>query len=257
MATITLTALATAAALDLGAIDPAEGLTATQIANALTAGNQMLQSWSIDQRFILSVVVTQNLALTSGVQKYTIGTGGAFNITRPDAIISANADVTTSASTAYTATGDPRYAPGGAGSKMIVPLKVLTADEWAALPMRDVAKVFPQGIFYDRANAAGLGNVFIDNQLGGTLDIVTWTPLSTFVDATTPLTVPEPSYLELMEYGLAIRMVNQFPGLILSDVVKSLYSDAENRVKTLNAQLVGAGGMQPAEAPAAAQQAAQ
>lgn len=255
MATVTLTALATQAALDIGAIDPAEGLTTTQIANALNAANQMLQSWSIDQRFILSVLVTQNLTLTSGVQKYTIGTGGAFNIARPAAIISANADVTTSASSAYTATGDPQYAPAAAGSKMIVPLDIVTAEQWNAAPMRDVAKVFPRILFYDRSNAAGLGNVFIDNQLGGTLDIVTWTPLSTFVDATTPLTVPDPSYLEMMEYGLAIRMANQFPGVIVPDNVPRLYTDAENRVKSLNAQLVSLGAQQTAAAPQATAQA--
>lgn len=251
MATVTLTALANAAALDIGAVDPGEGLSATQIANALVSANQMLGSWSIDQRFILQVLVTQTLTLTSGVQNYTIGSGGAFNLSaRPAAIIAANADVTTAAATAYAATGDPQYAPGAVASnnKMICPLKILTAEEWTALPLRDIAKVFPRALFYDRANVAGLGKVYIDNQLGGTLDIVTWVALSQFVDATTALTVPDPAYLELMEYGLAVRMLPQFPGLPMPPTLPNLYSDAEARVKTLNGQLVGQGGLQPAAA---------
>lgn len=248
MSTITLTSLATAAALDLGAIDPAEGLTSTQIANALVAGNQMLGSWSIDQRFILQVLKT-TASLVSGTQSYTIGTGGAINVARPAAIVAASATVTTAASAAYSATGDPQYAPGGAGSQMVVPLKILTAEEWTAFPNRGLLQVFPKGLFYDRQNNAGLGTVYIaPNQLGGSLEIITWTALSQFVDATTPLTVPDPSYLELMEYGLAVRMAPQFPGLIIPDTVKLLYTDAENRVKTLNSQLLGAQGAQPAAA---------
>lgn len=251
-----MTALANAAALDIGAVDPAEGLTATQIANALIVGNQMLGSWSIDQRFILQVLRTANVPMNGGQQQYTIGIGGNINITRPAAIIAAAADVTGAAATAYAATGDPQYAPAAGGSTMISPLKVFTAEEWESLPMRDILKVFPRGIFYDRQNVGGLGNVFIDGNKGGTMEFVTWSPLAQFVDATTPLTVPDPAYLELMEYGLAVRMVVQFPGLVLPENVARLYSDAENRVKALNAQLVGVGAEQTAAAPAATEQAA-
>lgn len=257
MATVTLTALANAAALDIGATDPGEALSSTQIANALQTANQMLGSWSIDQRFILSVLVSQSLTLTSGTQSYTIGSGGTWNITRPAAIIAANADITTAASTAYSATGDPQYAPAAAGSRMISPLKITTAEEWESWPMRDVAKVFPKALFYDRANNSGLGKVYVDLSLGGTVDIITWTVISQFADATTPLTVPDPAYLELMEYGLAVRMLIQFPGLAMPPTLPNLYSDAEARVKALNGQLVGQSGLQPAAVPQATQQATQ
>src|SRR5689334_22711385 len=143
MATLTLTRAATLAAQFRGGVDPGEGLSSTQIADSLELCNDMLASWSIDQRYIPQVLVTLAQTLVSGTQAYTIGSGGTINVTRPVAIISANADVTTAASAAYAATGDPQYAPGAASSKMISPLKILTAEEWAAFPMRDVAKVFP------------------------------------------------------------------------------------------------------------------
>lgn len=247
--TITLTALATAAALDMGGVDPGEGLNATQLALLLTQGNQMLASWSIDQRFILSLLVTSNLPLTSGTIAYTIGSGGAFNLVRPAAIISATALITTAASTAYTATGDPQFAPAAAGSTMAVPLKILTSQEFAEFPNRNLHQPFPKGLFYDRGNSAGLGNVFIvPITLGGTLEIETWQPLGEFVDATTPLTLPDPAYAEMMEYGLALRSTQIFPGVPIPEWVKVGYDDASKRVMTLNAQLVGAEAMQPAAA---------
>jgi hypothetical protein len=257
VATVTLTNLATAAALDMGGIDPGEGLNSTQLALLLTQANQMLASWSIDQRFILSLLVTGNLTLTSGTLAYTIGTGQNFNIARPAAIISATAFVTSAASTAYAATGDPRYAEGAAGSSMAVPLKILTAEEFSDFPDRALRQVFPKGLFYDRGNAGSppVGNVFIvPINLGGTLEIVTWSPLPQFVDATTTYTLPDPAYAEMMEYGLALRSTQIFPGVQIPDWVKVGYDDASKRVMTLNAQLVGAQGMQPAASePAAAE----
>jgi len=252
---VTLTALANAASLDMGGIDPGEGLNSTQLALALTQANQMLASWSIDQRFILSILVTQNLPLTAGTLSYSIGSGGTFNITRPAAIVSANALITSAASTAFISTGDPQYALGAAGAVISVPLKILTAEEFAAFPERNLHQVFPKGLFYDRQNAAGLGNVYIvPIPLGGSLEIETWTPLSEFVDATTALTLPDPAYAEMMEYGLAMRLTQIFPGVPIPPWVAAGFADASKRVQTLNAQLVGAQGLQPAASePAAAE----
>ena len=95
---------------------------------------------------------------------------------------------------------------------MIAPLKILTAEEWNTLPMRDVAKVFPRALFYDRANVSGVGKLYFDNQLGGTFDLTTWVVLAQFVDATTPYTLPDPAYAEMMEYALALRSTQIFPG---------------------------------------------
>ena len=76
------------------------------------------------------------LPLTSGDSGLLIGSGATVDITRPNAIISANADAAAAAASAYAATGDPQFAPGAAGSRMIAPLKILTAEEWNSLPMR-------------------------------------------------------------------------------------------------------------------------
>jgi hypothetical protein len=256
---LTLTAVATAAALDLGAIDQGEGLTSTQIANALISANQMLAQWSIDQRFIVADLFEQNMALTANVQKYSIGfdTSGApnlaFGLTRPIAITAASVNITATGIAAFAATGDPQYAISAAGAIDSRPLTILTAEAFAAMPNKDVSSVFPKGIFYDRENLINTsstgfyGNVWIvPTPLGGTVDIHAWAPINGFVNATTPLILQDASYAELIEYGLALRMSAQFPGMPIPEWVKVGYAAAERRVMTLNGQILGSDGDQPA-----------
>lgn len=250
MATLTLTALAGMAADALGCLDSGEGLSTQQKADALLYVNQMLAGWSQDQRMIPSLLVTPNLALVSGTQSYTIGTGATFAIARPLAIVSASAKITTAGSTAYDATGDPQYAQAKAGSIVSVPLKPLTAEEFSSFPNRDVFQVYPKGFFYDRAlvGTPVVGKIWIlPTPRGGTLEITSWQPITQFVDATTALTIPDDGYQEMMVYGAAIRMAPRMSVPVPDEVIK-LYAAAESRVATLNGQLLGGQGLQPAAA---------
>ncbi len=257
MATLTLTNVANAAARSIGVLDSGEGLSTQQKADALIYFNQMIAQFSLDQRMIPSLLVTSGLALVSGTQSYTIGAGGVFNITRPLAIVSANAKITTAGGAAYDATGDPQYAQAKAGSIVATPLKILTADEFAQFPNRDIGQVYPKGLFYDRAQITARGTIWIlPTPLGAasTLQITTWQPWAQFADATTALTIPDDGYQELIQYGGAIRMCQEM-NVPIPDGVMKLYDQAITRVATLNGQLVGAGGLQPAsvQSPAGAQ----
>ncbi len=257
MATLTLTNVANAAARSIGVLDSGEGLSTQQKADALIYFNQMIAQFSLDQRMVPSLLVTSGLALVSGTQSYTIGTGATWVLARPLAIVSMNIKITTSGSTAYDATGDPQYAQAKAGSTVATPVKPLTAEEFATFPNRDIPMVYPKGFFYDRAQIGTpvVGKVWIlPTPLGGSVQITTWQPWAQFADATTALTIPDDGYQELIQYGGAIRMAQEM-NVPVPDWVAKLYSEAEARVATLNGQLVGAGGMQPAsvQSPAGAQ----
>ena len=75
-------------------------------------------------------------------------------------------------------------------------------------------KVFPRALFYDRANVSGVGKIYFDNQLGGTFDLTTWVVLAQFARTLRRLThCPIRPYAEMMEYGLALRSTQIFPGM--------------------------------------------
>ena len=72
----------------IGAMAVGETLESDLANDGLMALNAMMDSWSIDN---LAAYGTDNktYTLSSNVQNYTIGTGGAFNGVRPDRIESA------------------------------------------------------------------------------------------------------------------------------------------------------------------------
>lgn len=251
MSTIILTEVANAAALDLGVIDPGEGLTSTQIANALISADQMLSMWSLDQRMIIST--TQMVApLASGLSNYVPSDFTPSVI--PLAVISAEVQLISGAAAAYAATGDPEWAVAAVTANtggITRPLKILVASEYDAFPDKFTPVTAPKGLYYNRDQATPIIYLLPPVRIpgssnGGNLILTVWFPMNVFADATTPYTLPNEGYAELIEYGLALRMSAQFPGTQIPEWVKVGYAAAERRVMTLNGQLLGAGGDQAA-----------
>jgi hypothetical protein len=69
----------------LGLIGPGQNAPAYMLADALEAMNMMLESWSSAPQSIY-VVTRDELTMSSLQTSYTIGTGGDFNVTRPQKI---------------------------------------------------------------------------------------------------------------------------------------------------------------------------
>jgi len=78
----------TDALLDLGVISDGETPTASQAAGGLRKLNNLIDAWNIDNMLVYGAV--QNIfPLVGGQAVYTMGTGGNFNIARPNRVMSA------------------------------------------------------------------------------------------------------------------------------------------------------------------------
>jgi hypothetical protein len=216
MATMTLTACANAAAQFLGVLNSGESLSAQEIADALSAANNLMDNWSSEQVMLLQLVETTQ-TLTAATQKYTIGTSQTWNMTRPAAIASASL---------INSTG-----PG-------IPIDVVNAVKWSSIPDRQAQSYLVKYLYYDRGFPTG--NVYVaPTPLGSTLSVqlVTWSPLSPFADATTPLTML-PGYARLLQLALAIEIAPQYEVAPTQTLMQN-YADAMARVRHLNAELIG------------------
>lgn len=227
MATLTLTAAATAAAQFLHVLDSGESLSAQQLADALAASNSLLDNWSSEEHMVPSLLL-QTFALTGNQQSYTIGTGLNFNVARPVAIPAAAMIVT-----AY-------------GSTQASEIKMLNAAEWASLPDRNSSSILVRSGFYDRA-LANAKVYFSPVPLGGSVELTMWSALTQFADTTTAITIPV-GYDRLIKLGLAIELAPQYD-MAPSETLVAMFADAVARVRSLNAQLLG----NAAAAPQAAQ----
>lgn len=220
MATLTLTQVATNAALQIGVMDSGEGLSAAQLADALFAVNNQIDNWSDESAMVMSLTIT-NFALVAATQSYTIGTGQTFNVTRPVAIPAAAYILTVS------------------GNTYQGPIEMLNARQWASLPNRGSTSLVVTKAFYDRGFPTG--RIYFSDIPAVTsgVDLTMWTPLTQFADATTPITI-QPGYSDLYVLGACISMAPMFQKEV-PKAVMARYQDEVARIRALNAQLLNDG----------------
>jgi hypothetical protein len=220
-----LTQAATAAAQFLHVLDPGESLSAQQLADALAACNNMLDSWSSDEGMILaSTELSFNTA--AGTQSYTIGPGMTIASTpAPRSIKAASASLT-----------------AGPGA----PLSVVDLLQWNQIPDRQSQSWHPKFVYHDHGSPTGI--IYLSPVPIGILAVKldTWTALTQFADTTTPITIL-PGYLRLIELGLALELAPQYV-VTPSQTLVALFADALGKVKGLNAKIFGGGAAAPGNA---------
>lgn len=209
MATRTLTVMANAAAQFLGVLDSGAALSSQQVADCLAAANDMIDNWSTEQTLILQALLLSTNCIVS-TQSYALGTR-AVKIVAAHNVLAA-----------------------GPSNE----IKVVSAEEWAAIPNRQSTSYLISYLFYDRGSPTGTFYVSdIPVASSGSIQIMYWAALSQFVDATTALTLL-PGYAELMTLGLTRLIASQFDFPIPESVEKN-YTEALERVRQLNAGLFG------------------
>ena len=145
--------------------------------------NSFMEGLSIDRGSVLSIT-QDNLALTAGTVSYTIGSGGAFNTTRPVKIV--NAFVRDS-------------------SNYDTPVDVIGQAAYNDIKIKSVGQTYPRCLYYDNAYVAGLGTIYLypAPQASLTLYINSYKQFSSFASVTTTL-VLAPGYQRMIESNFAI-----------------------------------------------------
>ncbi len=210
MATLTLTAAATAAAQFLMVIDPGEGLSTQQITDALAVANDLLDNWSSDQLFVPAVTLTTKTVTQNFQGPYALG----FSALAIEAA-------------AFTNSGGP----GG-------PLEVCDAEKWSRIPDRESASYILKYLFFDRQTTSHFYVSPLPQGSSLSVELTTWAALTQFADATTAITML-PGYALPFKLALALVLAPQYD----VEPSKTLIANAQEaiaRIRQLNAQLLPA-----------------
>jgi hypothetical protein len=193
---ITMTEFAYQAARDLGCLRAGQTLSTDILDDILIAGNQMLDSWLIDE-LAIPASTPQVYDLVAGQQSYTIGPNETpptgFTAPRPVEIEVANIILNTVSPVLRT------------------PLELIVVEQKAAIPVQDLPMTLPTRLYYAKNFdvSTGSGYLYI---WGGALyayqlEIFTWdqTVLSQFPDLTTAFIYP-PGYQRMIRKCLAVEI---------------------------------------------------
>jgi hypothetical protein len=195
--------------------------------DALVILNQMLDAFQAERTMIFSVQrFTQDVSanpffLTAGQQRYTLGTGGNFNIPRPARI--------------------SRYAILSLlnpAQPLELPLEELTPEGWAGkIPVKNIQSSLPQYVFDDQGFPSRNLDYWCVPNIQVQAVFYVWVALTTFPDLSTDITFP-PGYLEMLRYNLAIRLAPEWTGGPANPAVMMIAKESKARVESLNIPLI-------------------
>jgi hypothetical protein len=201
-----------------GVIGVGQAAAAEDTNDALLHLNQMISQWNRKRWLVYHLI---DAALTStGAQSYAVGTGGDFNIPRPDRL-----------EAAYF-----RQLVNDAPNLVDYPLTILASREDYSRIRLKTLSTWPETIFYDAAYPMGLVYPHPVPMAGlFELHLVTKDTLGQFATPATAVSLP-PEYLAALLWNLAVRLRSAYqmpPDAVAVAVAK----DALAVIRNANTQI--------------------
>lgn len=182
-----------------------ETLEAELANNGLEALNAMLESLSIDG--VMVYATQSNTFNLTGAQTYTVGTGGTFNMLRPDRIESAFATI-----------GGNDY-----------PLDIIDNAQWNDIFNKNLSSL-PSYIKYDAFTPLGLLSIY--PKATGTITLNTYLPLQVFSTLSTVVALPR-GYERMLAYNLALEIAPE-TGRPVTREVMMIAASSKSAIQRIN-----------------------
>lgn len=197
----------------LGVLAAGENIEAGDAQDALVSLNDMLETWNNDNLKVYSIN-RQVFPLTVGVQDYTLGTGGTFNIPRPNWIQNVS------------------IIPDASAPTLEIPIDMLRDEQWRNVAVKSLTSTFPT-LVYPHGDFP-LNTLSFWPAPSAACSAVLYTPVHVSAFATINDTVSFPNgYREALRFGLALRLAPNY-GIEPSATIVSLAMNALNWIRKVN-----------------------
>ncbi len=194
----------------IGAIAPGESMDAADAEDGLAEGNRMLASWSNDGLLIHAITAETPLTLTASDATVTMGAAGDI-ATRPLVI---------------------ERALIRDGTLDLPPLRLLTLDEYAAIPIKSLQSTYPTSLYDDGGYPQRTLMLWPVPSAAMSLVLFTLRALTSITTLDTVVSLP-PGYDDALIYNLAIRLAPEY-GRAVSDEIAALAMDTKAAIKRTN-----------------------
>lgn len=210
--------LITMAARKFVGVASGESLAAEEQTDWLNTLNLLLDSLNAERIAVYSLVQVPVPVAANRTTPYTIGPSAAdVNTTRPTRVVSAQASVTS-----------------GASSGLSAPLEVVNAKKWLAIPEPTTTRaLLPRTVYYDRAFP--IGNLYLTPIPTVALSVAlnVWQQLTAFVAVTDTVNLP-PGYARMLVWNLAVELAPEL-GREASQTMIAMAQQSKAAIAGLNA----------------------
>ncbi|GAC1403859.1 MAG: hypothetical protein NVSMB64_06230 [Candidatus Velthaea sp.] len=204
------------------ALGPGRGAGPAELADALLVLNSMIDSWNTED---LNIWLIQRdvYNLVAGTQTYTYGIGGVFDTTSGNAVVKPNnferAGLITSVS-----------------GPLELPLQLINVDDWAAIPIKNVASTIPTRLYNDGAFPLATLSLWPVPSVNAQIALYVEHGIPQFATTAATVVLP-PGYFDALRYNLAVQLSDEWavrPGVKLTDNVVRLAIELKARIKSAN-----------------------
>lgn len=171
----------------IGVLESGVNPSTQETADALASLNALLSQWQTEELSIFTIA-NHTFPLVAGTQDYTIGDGGDFDSPRPERITRAGV-----------------IQSNGIRNE----LQIITSDDWAAIPEKNVSALVPRVLYNDHDYPLSTLHLWPKPSGTPTLDLYAWEQFTPFAAATDTFDMP-PGYWDAIRFNLAIRLANEW-----------------------------------------------
>jgi hypothetical protein len=194
----------------IGQLAAGEEATADDLADGLTALNQMLDSWSTE-RLSVFCLQDQTFTWTVGERSRTVGPTGDFVGTRPVLV-----DPST-----YFKWNNVSY-----------PLAIANADQYNGIALKTVNSALPQVLYPNMTMPDATLYIYPVPTVAIELHLISVTELTQPATLATSLVIP-PGYLRAYRYNLAVEIASEF-GIEVPQKVSRIAELSKRTIKRIN-----------------------
>ncbi|HYM35999.1 MAG TPA: hypothetical protein VET48_11415 [Steroidobacteraceae bacterium] len=183
--------------------------------DALITLNQMLDSWDTERLTIFTI--QRNLFnLVPGKASYTLGTGGDFNIPRPERI----QPIT------ILNLSNPLQ-------PLELPIAILNELQFAAIPVKNIQSALPQNVYPDYGFPLNTLTYWPVPSVVVQTGLYSWALLQKFPDLVAQFSFP-PGYFKAIRYNLALELAPEFGVQQIDPLVVGNAALAKGNIKSAN-----------------------
>lgn len=195
----------------IGAIASGESPTAQESTDALTALNNMIESWQTERLFCYGWVDTAE-TLVPGDNAYTIGSS------TPDISVSPRPD---SLKDVYIRESNIDY-----------PVKIIDVDRWNAIADKTSSSNIPEFAYYNQAYPNGTIYLWPTPSAANVMHVVTWQVIGSLATTATAVSLP-PGYERALSHNLAIEIAPEYEKQV-SGEVQAIAQESKASIKRSN-----------------------
>jgi len=197
----------------IGVLSSGEVASAEEAADALSALNEMLESWSTE-RLLVPATVEELFDLVVDQTQYTMGPSANFNTTRPIKIEKAF------------------LREIGASNNTDIPMLIINSDEWGDIVVKAVTSSIPLYVYPERTYPNETLNIWPVPSVANKIGIYSTKILTALAALTTTVAFP-PGYYRALKYSLALELAPEYARQIDPNIMR-VARESKANIKRVN-----------------------